>query len=250
MECDVRSDFSPRFRPRTAGGLMCGRFTLRSDPAKLVTVFGLPTVPEVVARYNIAPTQNVACVLPMEMSVRWVESRWGLLVTWQSGRSGARPVINARSETVTQRPSFRSAFQSRRCLVPCDGFFEWQALAGSSRKQPWLFTIGAGELSAFAGLYEIRADQGDPPVVSCCLLTTEANSLVSPIHDRMPVLLKSCQHEEWLHGSPDSALRLLRPYPAQFMRRVSVGSAVGNPRHESPDCVVPVGTTVLGQDSA
>lgn len=227
---------------------MCGRFTLRSDPARIGSLFGLPTVPQVVPRYNIAPTQNVGCVLPMDLGVRWIDSRWGLLLDWQLGMKGARPVINARSETVIQKPSFRSAFRSRRCLVPCDGFFEWQALPGSSRKQPWLFTIGEGELSAFAGLFEIRADQSGPPVVSCCLLTTSANSLVSPIHDRMPVLLKSSQYDEWLHGSPDSALRFLLPYPAECMRRIAVGSAVGNPRYDSPDCVISVGTTFPGHD--
>lgn len=225
---------------------MCGRFTLRSDPAQIGTVFGLATVPQLVARYNIAPTQNVGCVLSTELGVRWVESRWGLLLNWQVGLAGARPLINARSETVSEKPSFRSAFQKRRCLVPCDGFFEWQALPGASRKQPWLISIGAGELSAFAGLYEIRTNPDGPPVVSCCLLTTEANSLVSPIHDRMPVLLDSSQHDEWLHGSPDLALRMLRSYPAERMQRVAVGPAVGNPRNESSDCVVPTGMTIHG----
>lgn len=229
---------------------MCGRFTLRSDPALIGAVFGLATPPKVVARYNIAPTQAVGCLLPSDTGICWVESQWGLRLRWQLGVTGARPLFNARSETVRQKPSFRSAFQDRRCLVPCDGFFEWQALPGSSRKQPWLFTIGTGELSAFAGIYEIRADQDGSPVISCCLLTTEANSLVSPIHDRMPVLLNPAFYQEWLYGTPDSAQRLLRPYPAQCMQRVAVGSAVGNPRHESPDCVVPTGAKVLGADSS
>jgi putative SOS response-associated peptidase YedK len=232
--------------PRKPGGRMCGRFTLRSDPASVGTLFGLATVPQLVARYNIAPTQDVGCILPVDTEVRWVMARWGLFLRWQLGVPGVRPLINARSETITQKPSFRAAFQHRRCLVPCDGFFEWAALPDSQRKQPWLFTIGDGELSAFAGLYEVGERQDGEPVVSCCLLTTEANALVSPIHDRMPVLLQQDHYEEWLRGSPDSARRLLRPYPAQRMQRVPVGSAVGNSRHGAPDCVVPTGATIYG----
>jgi putative SOS response-associated peptidase YedK len=229
---------------------MCGRFTLRTDPASVASLFGLDEVPSIPARHNIAPTQSVGCVLSESAGVRWTQARWGLVLGWQVNSPTLRPLINARSESVMQKPSFRSAFQSRRCLIPCDGFFEWQAVVGSNRKQPWWITVGQGELSAFAGLYEIQKDHSGASRISCCLLTTEANSLVAAVHDRMPVLLERDHHEVWLRGSPESARQVLRPYPSETMRRVPVGFAVGNPRHESADCVVPVGRPVLGKELA
>ena len=227
---------------------MCGRFTLRTDPAAIAKLFGLEALPPIGVRFNVAPTQAVGCVLPVQGGVEWVWARWGFLAAWKLGTPGSRPLINARSESVSQKPTFRAAFQSRRCLIPCDGFFEWQALAGSSRKQPWLFTVGSGDLSAFAGLYEIQEDHARPATISCCLLTTEANALVAPVHDRMPVLVDQSHHEVWLRGSPDAAGQLLRPYPAEMMQRVPVGFAVGNPRHESADCVVATGGPIRGNE--
>jgi putative SOS response-associated peptidase YedK len=227
---------------------MCGRFTLRSDPAAIAALFRLGELPSITARYNIAPTQSVGCVLPEAAGERWTLARWGLLARWQGNAPASHPLINARSESVSQKPSFRSAFLSRRCLIPCDGFFEWQMIAGSRRKRPWWITVGQGELTAFAGLYEVQEDGTGPARISCCLLTTEANALVAPVHHRMPVLIDREHHNVWLGGTPEAALGLLRPYPAEPMRRVPVDFAVGNPRHESPDCVLPVDTPVVGYE--
>lgn len=228
---------------------MCGRFTLRAEATAITKLFGLRDAPRIVARYNVAPTQEVGCVLPEPIGVRWTWARWGLLVRWQSA-PGSRPLINARSESVSQKPSFQAAFQHRRCLIPCDGFFEWQVVGGSARKQPWWITIGDGELSAFAGLYEIHKDHAGISSISCCVLTTVANALVAPVHDRMPVLVDRANHDVWLRGSSESARQLLRPHPAETMRRVPVGFGVGNPRHESADCVVPAGRPIHGNDFA
>ncbi|MEX0758725.1 MAG: SOS response-associated peptidase [Tistlia sp.] len=194
---------------------MCGRYTLTSPLEALKELFGFLERPNLEPRANIAPTQEVLVVRLGEDGERHAASlRWGLLPPWAvDGRVGAR-LINARAEGVTRQPAFRKAFAARRCLVAADGFYEWQAQEGG--KQPYRICRQDGGPFAFAGLWERWHDPAAPkeaPVESCTILTTEANALLRPIHQRMPVILPAEAHGAWL--APDSAAEdlqaLLRP---------------------------------------
>jgi len=227
---------------------MCGRFTLTVDAAELQDAFpGLQLPedePQLVPRYNIAPMQPVAAILNGE-TLRLRHLRWGLIPFWaQDAQTGAR-LINARAETLADKPSFRTAFRRRRCLIPADGFYEWQRLS-SGRKQPVYVRLQSGGVFAFAGLCESWSPPGGGPadtLYSCAIITTEPNELLQPIHNRMPVILPSSSHEAWLalgDVAPSALQPMLRPYPAAEMNAYAVGRTVNNPRNDSPDCVRPL----------
>ncbi len=149
-------------------------------------------------------------------------------------------MINARAETVAEKPAYRSAFRKRRCLIPADSFYEWKA--EGRKKQPYNFALPDGGPFAFAGLWE-RWTKGDDPVESCTLITTEANSFVAPVHDRMPVILLPEEYGRWLNAGvqdPPKLLPLLRPCPGP-MTATPVGAWVNDPKHEGPRCVEPAG---------
>jgi putative SOS response-associated peptidase YedK len=163
--------------------------------------------------------------------------RWGLVPSWASDLSVGARMLNARAETVLEKPSFRAAFTRRRCLLPADGFYEWQTVAG--KKQPLHFRFRDGRLFAFAGLWE-RWHGPDGPVESCTVLTTEANDLVRPVHERMPVILDPLRYDGWLDpGNGDTALlrSWLTPYPADELIAVPANPRVNNARNEGPDCL-------------
>ncbi|MBI5758349.1 MAG: SOS response-associated peptidase, partial [Planctomycetales bacterium] len=171
---------------------MCGRFTLRTPADELSELFsatlrdGLLLSP----RYNIAPSQLVACVRqPPEGQRELVTLRWGLVPSWAKDAKIGYSLINARSETVANKPAFRSPFRRRRCLIPADGFFEWQAVPGSKTKQPHYITLQGGQPFAFAGLWERWIGPDGNPLESCSIITTEPNELMKTIHNRMPVIL-------------------------------------------------------------
>ncbi len=165
---------------------MCGRFTLRTPTHRLAEAFGVRDLPNLPPRYNIAPTQDAAVVRPgPEGEARELAMlRWGLVPSWSEGPS-AYSMINARAETVATKPAFRAAFRHRRCLVPADGFYEWQRVDGG--KQPYLVELASGEPFAFAGLWEHW--EGGDVIESFTIIVTEANELLRPIHERMPVIL-------------------------------------------------------------
>ncbi len=231
---------------------MCGRFSLTTDPEILAEHFDLAEVPDLEPRYNIAPTQDVAVVReagrrPDErvggqtevVGRRLVMMRWGLLPSSGSNRAVGAPLINARSETVMEKPSFREAFRSRRCLVLADGFFEWERLGG--RKQPIYLKLRDHTPFAFAGIWERWMASDGHPVDSCAILTTEPNDLVRPVHDRMPVILAPDALHPWLTVSADRAgdlLPLLRPYREE-MQCHPVSPTVNSAANESPECVKP-----------
>jgi putative SOS response-associated peptidase YedK len=221
---------------------MCGRFTLTKPIPVLAEMFLFPeTAAPQEPRFNIAPTQGVAAVrAPKGLEHRELAFlRWGLIPSWATDPSIGNRLINARAETVAEKPSFRAAFRHRRCLVLADGFYEWQRLAG--KKQPYYFRIRDGQPFAFAGLWERWEDQGKP-VESCTLLTTEANEVLRPVHDRMPVILEANKYNSWLDPSVQEAellKPLLHPYPGDAMMGYPVSSLVNNPRNESPKCVDP-----------
>jgi len=220
---------------------MCGRFTLRTPTPVLIEQFGLGEIPELPPRYNIAPTQSVAAVRHNAAADReLVPLRWGLIPRWAKDPAVGNRMINARSETVAEKPSFRSAFRRRRCLIPADGFYEWRKIGG--RKQPYYIHMADQQPFAFAGLWE-HWESGAEQIESCTILTTEANALMSGLHDRMPVILApgdfdtwlNCEQRDWQHLTP-----LLASYPSDQMHYHPVSTVVNSPRNQGPELVAPV----------
>jgi putative SOS response-associated peptidase YedK len=221
---------------------MCGRFTLEKSIGDLATLFQLPGVPELTDRFNIAPTQPIAVIRSTgtgdgrEMAI----VRWGLIPAWAK-EPGAMPLmINARAETAATKPAFRTALRRRRCLVPADGFYEWQRQG--SQKQPYHMRRTDGGPFALAGLWD-RWEGPDGCIDSCALLTTTANELMSPIHDRMPVILEPQQFDLWLDPALQDVELLrdfLRPYPSDRMVAYPVPPLVNNARNDDPQCVLPL----------
>ncbi|MCA9267495.1 MAG: SOS response-associated peptidase [Planctomycetales bacterium] len=233
---------------------MCGRFTLRTPTNLLVQQFLLDIAPDLPPRYNIAPTQNVAVVRPAaaEGKRELTLLRWGLVPSWAKDASIGARMINARAETVAEKPAFRAAFKRRRCLVPADGYYEWKAPptrgqgAGkaSGKKQPYLFHLADDRPFALAGLWE-RWDgpSGDGtagPLETCTLITTSANAVASPIHDRMPVLIAECDYEAWLDPQfqdKECLQAMLRPYAGDDLAADPVSTHVNSVRNDDPACV-------------
>lgn len=219
---------------------MCGRYTLASGPERVRQRFGVAEVPrEWTARYNIAPSQDVPVIA--NLPERRVEMfRWGLLPSWAKDPALGNRMINARAETLREKPSFRAAFARRRCLILADGFYEWKKVGAG--KVSMYVRLASGEPFAFAGLWESWQPREGEPVRSCTVITTEANAVVAPIHDRMPVILAPEHYARWLDprpGDPDTLQPLLVPYPAGEMTAFAVSRAVNNPRNDSPECIEP-----------
>jgi putative SOS response-associated peptidase YedK len=191
---------------------MCGRFTLATAADILAELFELQgqPLPPLEPRFNIAPTQSVAVVRPSNGTREMALVRWGLIPSWAKDSTIGARLINARAESVVSKPAFRSAFRSRRCLLPADGFYEWAAEAGG--KQPYLYRRPDGQAFAFAGLWERWRSPDGQAVESCTIITTDANALVRPVHGRMPVILPRTAYALWLDpGTTDTAalVRLL-----------------------------------------
>lgn len=226
---------------------MCGRYRLAAPVEQLVEVFGLfaDGLPTLRPRYNIAPTQLAPVVVGPEGERVLRRMRWGLLPGWaRDARDGAR-MINARADTAPTKPAFRAAFRRRRCLVPADGWYEWQATEGP-RKAPWWFHRPDHGLLAFAGLWETwRPPEGDP-VETFTVLTTDADRVSAPVHDRMPVVLPPAAWRAWSdpEADPASLIPLLVPAAAGTVVRTPVGPAVGSVRNDDPSLCAPVGPPV------
>ena len=221
---------------------MCGRFTLKTPPQVVAELFGLDEVPAWEPRYNIAPTQPVAAVRAARDGGQreLVFLHWGLIPSWADDWRIGNRMINARSETVAEKPAFRRAFRQRRCLVPADGFFEWQRQG--TKKQPYYIHRRDGRPLAIAGLWEHWAGAGSGPVESCTLLTTAANATLRPLHDRMPVLLEPAQFDTWLdpeQHSVESLVALLAPADDAVLEAYAVSTVVNSPRNDSPACIEP-----------
>ncbi len=217
---------------------MCGRFTLTASGEEVAEAFGLDETPELVARYNIAPSQPVAVVRAEAAGDRrrLAMLKWGLLP--RATAEPSRPLINARAESAWSKPSFREAFAQRRCLIPASGFFEWTGIG--KKRQPFYFRMASGRPFAFAGLWEPPFDPVDPATVT--ILTTEPNDVVRPLHDRMPVIVAPDAYGRWLSPPtvPVAGLRpLLAPFAASALVAFPVGTAVNNARHDEPDCIAP-----------
>ncbi|MDZ7957603.1 MAG: SOS response-associated peptidase [Aulosira sp. DedQUE10] len=222
---------------------MCGRFTLNQTAAALAQAFELESFPDLAAQYNIAPTQMVATVLhkPESDKREFQRLRWGLIPSWAKDPGTGAKLINARAETVAEKPSFRSAFKHRRCLVLADGFYEWQRK--QHKKQPFYFRLQNEQPFAFAGLWEKWQSSSGEEIASCTILTTAANELLQPIHDRMPVILAPNDYNLWLdpqQETPQALQPLLRPYPAAAMTSYPVSTLVNKPQHDTPECIMPI----------
>jgi putative SOS response-associated peptidase YedK len=219
---------------------MCGRYTLKAKPKAVSEHFDVPEAP-LMPRFNIAPTQAVPVVRATPEGRELALLRWRLIPSWASDPAVGNTMINARAETVAEKPAYRSAFRKRRCLIPADGFFEWGAGPGG-RKQPVYFRMKDGSPFAFAGLWESWS-KGDGPVESCALITTTPNGLVAPVHDRMPAILAPDEYARWLDpraGDPAALAGLLRPYPASAIVAFPVGRTVNDPRYDGPECIAPL----------
>ncbi len=222
---------------------MCGRFTLSTPAQTLQKLFDLPEVRELTPRYNIAPSEMLATVrLPEGKPSRELALlRWGLIPPWADDPDVGNRMINARAETVATSPAFRGAFRRRRCLVPADGFYEWQRQG--RQKQPFYLHMRDGSPFAFAGLWEHWKGPEGQVIESCTLITTEPSDLVRPVHNRMPVILAPDDYALWLDpGVQDvEALKaLLRPYPPVQMEAYPVSQMVNSPANDDPACVVPL----------
>lgn len=229
-----------------SSNIVCGRFTLTSSGEALAAHFETTDsgpdagVPSVVARYNIAPSQPVAAARLDHAGARaWAELRWGLIPHWAKDPSIGNRLINARSETVADKPAFRAALRSRRCLVAADGFYEWSGSKGA--RVPRWFRVQGGEPFAIAALWETWTEPSGLELESCTLLTTEANAHIRRYHHRMPVILPPRDYGRWLNPSLDldAVLALLVPCPPDWLSSTAVGPTVNDARHEGPECIVP-----------
>ncbi len=239
---------------------MCGRFTIKTGLEDLLEAFPFLEAPseddvaEVLApRYNAAPTQPVPAARD-STGARIESLRWGLVPFFAKDLAIGSRMINARSETVAEKPSFREPFRRRRCLVLADGFYEWRKEPDGKTKTPIHLRLRGGRPFAFAGLWDRwrpkgpEADRDTPEVLSCTILTTEPNELVSPIHDRMPVMLvDETSARRWLDpkAAPAELHELLGPVPADAMESWAVSTIVNSPRNETPRCIERGGQATL-----
>ena len=217
---------------------MCGRYTLSTPAGRLAEEFQLDSTVEIPPSYNVAPTQQVAAVLEDEGGRRLEMLRWGLVPSWADDPDIGARMINARSETAPEKPSFRRAFRGRRCLIPADGFYEWKRENGG--KQPYYFRMQDGRPFAFAGLWE-SWEKGDGTLRTCAILTTRANSVLEDIHDRMPVILPHDAYDAWLDPDADREElgELMIPYPNDDLETYPVSRFVNSPRNNDERCIEP-----------
>lgn len=217
---------------------MCGRYTLATPVGRLAEEFGFDSSStEFRTSYNMAPTRQVPVVLAEGGKRRLEMLRWGLVPSWADDPGIGARMINARSETAPEKPSFRRAFRDRRCLIPADGFYEWKRENGG--KQPYYFRMQGGRPFAFAGLWESWTKDGE--IRSCAILTTAANEVVAGIHERMPVILPSRHYEAWLdpEAERDELTDLLVPYPGDDLETYPVSRFVNSPGNDDPRCIEP-----------
>jgi putative SOS response-associated peptidase YedK len=222
---------------------VCGRLILTLYSEDVREILPDVEVPEPwTPRYNIAPSQAIA-VVPNREPKRVEFFRWGLIPAWAKDASIGDRMINARAESVASKPSFRGPLKDRRCLVLADGFYEWQASAGRRTKTPVCVRLKSGGLFALAGLWDTWHTPEGADLSSCTIITTTANEMMAPIHDRMPVILNPAAYAEWLSvepQAPEQLIRLLAPYPSEEMTAYPVSTLVNSPRNDVAECVVPV----------
>ncbi|CAJ1001055.1 SOS response-associated peptidase [Brevibacillus aydinogluensis] len=218
---------------------MCGRFTLVTDPEKLMSRFQLQEIPlDLKPRYNIAPGQTIPAILADGGRRRIGQLRWGLVPSWAQDEKIGYKMINARAETLQEKPAFRRLFERKRCMIPADGFYEWKQM--DRGKQPVRITMRDGEPFAFAGLFDTWTAPDGQKLHTCTIITTRPNEVVADIHDRMPVILRQEDEDLWLDREsfdPELLRSLLAPYDAGQMRAYPVPTIVGSPKNDCPECI-------------
>ncbi|MCR8634313.1 SOS response-associated peptidase [Paenibacillus radicis (ex Xue et al. 2023)] len=219
---------------------MCGRYTITVTLEELMLRFHLdmPTIKYHIPRYNVAPMQQVMAIVHDGEHNRIGELRWGLVPSWAKDAKSAASMINARSETLLEKPAFKSLIHRKRCLIPADGFYEWKK--EGTAKQPMRIVMKDRDIFSMAGLYDTWLSQDGTKISTCTIITTAPNRLVEPIHNRMPVILRPEDEQTWLNRSnPDVGLlmSLLKPYDDREMSVYPVSSTVGNVKNDSEDCI-------------
>lgn len=226
---------------------MCGRFIIKRPWSEIHRLYQLTLDPgfNLRERYNVAPTQTVLTIRSdAEKHRTAAELRWGLIPFWAKDAKIGYSLINAMSETVADKPSFREAFRLRRCIIPADGFYEWKKLDAKTKQPYAIVPARDDEMFSFAGLWERWKDKASGDTIeSCTIITTEPNAVCAPIHNRMPVILPETAWARWLgeeKAERDELLSLLKPYDAKRMRAYPVGVAVGNVKNQGPELMAPV----------
>ncbi len=222
---------------------MCGRFTLTVNPADLQDAFSEYTFPARFSpRFNIAPSQPVLAI-PNDGMYKADFFVWGLIPMWAKNPSIGSRLINARGETIAEKPSFRGSLKYKRCLILADGFYEWKTIAGRKTTTPYFIHMKDRRPFAFAGLWDSWSGPDGSQIRTCTIITTGPNELMSLIHNRMPVILHPRDHAKWLDETPqtpDRLIPLIKPFPAEAMDAYPVSSLVNKPVNDSPELVVPV----------
>ncbi len=216
---------------------MSGRFFLTATPGEMKKRFNVDHVPDLVPRYNIAPAQLSPIVIAVEKGKRMPMARWGLVPSWSRDLSLGAGMINAPAETLEAKAAYRTAFQTQRCLVPASGYYEWQTR--DAKNQPYKIALRSGALFAFAGLWEIWAPETGEPVETFTIITTQANKLVSEVHDRMPVIIAPADFQRWLTAPANTAKKLLVPYTSG-MTIAPVSDRVSNVKNDDAEVLRPV----------
>lgn len=222
---------------------MCGRYSLSVLPAHLTEHFSLQACPDFSVRYNIAP-QSTIPIIRWKADVGRVGqlAKWGLIPAWAKDSAIGNKLNNARGETVAEKPSFRSSFAKHRCLIPASGFYEWAVVDG--KKHPYyIHPSSPRSLFGFAGLLAAWKSTEGETIVSACIITTEPNEVMLPIHDRMPVILEPDAYNDWLNPENqeiDFLKTFLKPCQSELMRAHQVSSAVNSGKVEGPECIAPL----------
>jgi putative SOS response-associated peptidase YedK len=221
---------------------MCGRFTLTVDPSDLQDAFGEFTFPNQFApRFNIAPTQPVLAI-PNDGKNKADFFLWGLIPSWAKDPSIANKLINARGETIAEKPSFRGGFKYKRCLILADGFYEWKSEPAAKIKTPYFIHMKDRKPFAFAGLWDEWQSSNGDALRTCTIITTGPNDLMRPLHNRMPVILQPRDYVDWLDPAPrapESLLPLIKSYPADNMSAYTVSTLVNSPGNDRAELLVP-----------
>ncbi|GCE05075.1 SOS response-associated peptidase [Dictyobacter aurantiacus] len=221
---------------------MCGRFTLFHNMQDIGRAFRVevPASMQLKPHYNVAPTQDIVTILNKDASPQLELLRWGLIPSWAKEESIGSRMINARAETLAEKPSFKRLLHNRRCLIVADGFYEWMQEPGSKLKTPMFITLKGQQLFAFAGLWDSWKNPDGEQIRTCTIITTTPNEVVAPIHNRMPAILTEEGRELWLDESlkdDQALLQQLKAYPAQDMEARPVSRRVNDTRYDSADLI-------------
>ena len=222
---------------------MCGRFTLHSPEARIREAFNLERIEPLglVPRYNIAPSQDIPIIRDIESSREIVFARWGLIPSWSKEPKTKYSTINARIESVAEKPTYRTPFKRQRCLIPADGYYEWKQVAGN--KIPHHMRMKKGDVFAFAGLWDHWEDETES-LDSCVIITTPSNEAMKPIHERMPAIIAPAHYDYWLDekiNDKQEIMQYLNSAPSSQLIAYPVSTWVNSPKNNDERCIQPAG---------